>query len=156
MGSLKCICQGNFLLIWFQYGSVNHLTVLIISYKIFLPENLHMWSEGSHYRMTDSLFCCMLLTYFSSFFSGKLLRVDCSTKEYGKLYQLATCYQIIQTPVSDSCSSPPGVLQSGRATYLLVPNIRCTNTPNFNVSRLILQLSLPKLLMPGIKSRMKM
>ena len=30
------------------------------------------------------------------------------------------------------------------------------DTQNFNVSRLVLQLPLPKLLKPGIKSRMKM
>ena len=35
-------------------------------------------------------------------------------------------------------------------------NIRCTKSQNLNVSRLVLQLSLPNPLKPGVKSRMKM
>ena len=51
-----------------------------------------------------------------------------------------------------SVSAPYGV----HAVYRQISNTRRTNTHNFNVSCLVLQLSLPKLLMPGIKSRMKM
>ena len=40
--------------------------------------------------------------------------------------------------------------------YRKVSNIRRTKSPNLNVPRLVLQFYLPKLLMPGIKSRMKM
>ena len=40
--------------------------------------------------------------------------------------------------------------------YRTISNIRHTKSPNLNVSRLVLELYLPKLLMPGIKSRMKM
>ena len=40
--------------------------------------------------------------------------------------------------------------------YHQISNIRRANTQHFNVSRLVLQLSLPKLSMPGIKLRMKM
>ena len=39
--------------------------------------------------------------------------------------------------------------------YRQISNVSGTNTQNFNVSRLVLQLPLPKLLMLGIKSRMK-
>ena len=35
-------------------------------------------------------------------------------------------------------------------------NTRCTKSQNLNVSRLVLQLSLPNPLKPGVKSRMKM
>ena len=35
-------------------------------------------------------------------------------------------------------------------------NTRRMKSPNLNVSRLVLQLSLPKLLKPGVKWRMKM
>ena len=40
--------------------------------------------------------------------------------------------------------------------YRKISNIRCTKSPNLHVPRLVLQFYLPKLLMPGIKSRMKM
>ena len=40
--------------------------------------------------------------------------------------------------------------------YHQTPNTRHTKSLNFNVSRLILQLSLPNPLKPGIKYRMKM
>ena len=48
----------------------------------------------------------------------------------------------------DLCSAGP--------EYRKISNIRRTKSPNLNVPRLVLQLYLPKLLMPGIKSRMKM
>ena len=41
-------------------------------------------------------------------------------------------------------------------TYRKVSNIRRTKSQNFNASRLILQLSLPNPLKPGVKLRMKM
>ena len=40
--------------------------------------------------------------------------------------------------------------------YPKISNIRRTQIPNFNVSRLVLQLSLPNPMKPGVKSRMKM
>ena len=40
--------------------------------------------------------------------------------------------------------------------YRQISNIRRTNTQHFSVSYLVLQLSLPKLSMLGIKLRMKM
>ena len=40
--------------------------------------------------------------------------------------------------------------------YYQTSNIRHTKSPNLNVSRLILQLSLPNPLKPVVKSRMKM
>ena len=42
------------------------------------------------------------------------------------------------------------------ATYRKISNIRRTISPNLNVSRLVLQLSLPNPMKPGVKSRMKM
>ena len=41
-------------------------------------------------------------------------------------------------------------------TYRQTSNISRTKSPNLNVSRLVLQLSLPKPLKPAVKSRMKM
>ena len=41
-------------------------------------------------------------------------------------------------------------------TYRQFSNIRCTQSQNINGSRLILQLSLPNPLKPGVKLRMKM
>ena len=41
-------------------------------------------------------------------------------------------------------------------TYLKVSNISRTKSKNLNDSRLVLQLSLPSRLKPGVKSRMKM
>ena len=37
-----------------------------------------------------------------------------------------------------------------------ISNISRTKSPNFHVSRLVLQLSLPNPMKPGVKSRMKM
>ena len=57
------------------------------------------------------------------------------------------------------CSWPPeknsyqGVV---KIIYRKVFNIRRTKSQNLNVSRLILQLSLPNPLKPGVKLRMKM
>ena len=41
-------------------------------------------------------------------------------------------------------------------TYRKFSNIRGTKSPNLNVSRLVVQLSLPKPMKPDVKSRMKM
>ena len=41
-------------------------------------------------------------------------------------------------------------------SYRQFSNIRCTQTPNIYVSRLVLQLSLPNPLKPGVKLGMKM
>ena len=41
------------------------------------------------------------------------------------------------------------------AMYCQTSNIGCTKSPNLNVSRLVLQLSLPNPLKPGVKSGMK-
>ena len=40
--------------------------------------------------------------------------------------------------------------------YCQISSIRCTKLQDLNVSRLVLQLSLPNPLEPGVKSRMKM
>ena len=40
--------------------------------------------------------------------------------------------------------------------YRKISNIGRTKSPNLNVSRLVLQLSLPNPIKPGVKSRMKM
>ena len=45
---------------------------------------------------------------------------------------------------------------TGFVVNIKISYISCTNTQNFDVSRLVLQLSLTKLLIPGIKSRMTM
>ena len=47
-----------------------------------------------------------------------------------------------------------GLLLDG--THHKISNIRRTKSPNLNVSRLVLQLSLPNPMKPGVKSRMKM
>ena len=46
--------------------------------------------------------------------------------------------------------------QISNSTYCQTSNIRCTESQNLNVSRLLLQLTLPNPLKPGVKSRMKM
>ena len=43
-----------------------------------------------------------------------------------------------------------------KETYCKISNIRRTKLPNLNVSRLVLQLSLPNPMKPSVKSRMKM
>ena len=40
--------------------------------------------------------------------------------------------------------------------YHKISNIRCTESPSLNVSRLVLQLPLPNPMKPGVQSRMKM
>ena len=44
----------------------------------------------------------------------------------------------------------------GFIDYHKVSNIRRIKSPNLNVSRLVVQLSLPNPMKPGVKSRMKM
>ena len=41
-------------------------------------------------------------------------------------------------------------------SYCKISNTRRTQSPNLNVSRLVLQLSLPNPMKPGVKLRMKM
>ena len=49
-----------------------------------------------------------------------------------------------------------GTFMSLQFMYRKVSNIRRTKSQNLNASRLILQLSLPTPLKPGVKLRMKM
>ena len=57
-------------------------------------------------------------------------------------YKVTACAAIVK---KDPCQK-----------YRKISNIRHTKSPNLNVPRLVLQFYLPKLFMPGIKSRMKM
>ena len=50
----------------------------------------------------------------------------------------------------------PGHATTGHANYRQTSDIRRTKSQHLNVSRLVLQLSLPSPLKPGVKSRMKM
>ena len=50
----------------------------------------------------------------------------------------------------------PHPVQFLEETYRKISNIRRTQSPNLNVSRLVLQLSLPNPMKPVVKSRMKM
>ena len=47
-------------------------------------------------------------------------------------------------------------LQCHNVAYCQISNISCTKSKNWNVSHLVLQLSLCNILKPGVKSRMKM
>ena len=47
-------------------------------------------------------------------------------------------------------------LMTAIVTYRRISNIRRTGSPNSDVSRLVLQMSLPNPIKPGVKSRMKM
>ena len=53
-------------------------------------------------------------------------------------------------------TSSPKELVEELTFHRQIFDIGRTNNPNFNVSRVVLQLYLPKQLMQGIKSRMKM
>ena len=44
----------------------------------------------------------------------------------------------------------------GNLIYRKVSNIRCTKSPNLNVSRLVLHLAVLNRMKPGVKSRMKL
>ena len=43
-----------------------------------------------------------------------------------------------------------------KSSYRKISNIKRTKSPNLNVSRPVMQLSLPNPMKPGVKSRMKM
>ena len=47
-------------------------------------------------------------------------------------------------------------MESEKSTYRQISHISLTKSQNFDVSRLVLQLSLPNQSKPGVKSRMKM
>ena len=61
-----------------------------------------------------------------------------------------------QHQAGDKPLPEPVVAMLHDAIYRKISNIRHTETPNLNVSRLALQLSLPNLMKPCVKSRMKM
>ena len=48
------------------------------------------------------------------------------------------------------------IAQDSNLAYHQTSDIRCTKSQNLNVSHLVLHLSLPNLLKPGVKSRIKM
>ena len=70
------------------------------------------------------------------------------------LGQADTIHSKLKSPISSS--SVMYQITCLYINYRQISNISNTNTQNINVSRLVLQLSLPKLLKPGFKSRMKM
>ena len=54
-------------------------------------------------------------------------------------------------------NNKPSISSSGAySNYRQTSNTKRTESPNLNISRLILQLSFPNVLKPGVKSRMKM
>ena len=55
-----------------------------------------------------------------------------------------------------SCVLSSVLLQARRTNYHKISNIRCTKSPNLNVPRIVLRLSLPNPMKPCVKSRMKM
>ena len=67
-------------------------------------------------------------------------------------------------PFLDYCGSQSFVMHKGQQQqvksllyyYCKISNIRCIKSENLNDSRLLLQLSLPNPLKPGVKTRMKM
>ena len=59
-------------------------------------------------------------------------------------------------PISITFDGYPLVTSGDVHDYRKISNIRRTKSLNFNVSRLVLQLTLPNPMKPGIKSRMKM
>ena len=58
--------------------------------------------------------------------------------------------------VRDHLRSVSARLGHFHSRYRKISNIRCTKSPNLNVSRLVLQLPLPNPMKLGFKSRMKM
>ena len=59
---------------------------------------------------------------------------------------------IVLVDILDDCT----LEQSAKGVYRKISNIRRTKSSHLNVSRLVLQLSLPNRMKPGVKSRMKM
>ena len=52
--------------------------------------------------------------------------------------------------------SQPQHVKNSREKYRKISNLRCPKSLNLNVSHLVLQLSLPNVLKPGVKSGMEM
>ena len=74
-----------------------------------------------------------------------------------ELHLSCTNPSIFSTQVSSKLFYVAIILQiNGYLKYRQISNIRHTKSKNWNVCRLILQLSLPYPLKPGVKSRMKM
>ena len=66
-------------------------------------------------------------------------------------------YHILALHVSDLSMMLPSILWNQTLRdYCQISNISCTKSPNLNVSRLVLQLSLSNPPKPGVKSGMKM
>ena len=133
----KMSCYTDFWGRFYIYGKC-YLTEFenLLIFSCVLQINLHMksWIRNVH-KLCPILLCCHYAWFFCcyemlSWYNSSLNHVmACSL-------MVALSYQLYQ--------------------YRKISNIRRTKSPNLNVSRLFLQLSLPNPMKPGVKSRMKM
>ena len=85
-------------------------------------------------------------------------RLDLNVLKTGKVYvRNQHCgYCCLQPSVAIVLIKYSSYRTSFIPKYRKISNIKCTKFPNLNFSRFVLQLSLPKRMKPGVKSRMKM
>ena len=102
----------------------------IINYKIVLIHHIITWTTSSLITLVHETFPCRL-------------------RMYALPVPNPCIYENCTRPSLYTCGWPWGLCW-------LVSNIRRTKSQNLNVSRLVLELSLPNPLKPDVKSRMKM
>ena len=154
MALLICIFGGlqpcfssyfSFSLLW---GPTNHIK------HLFSMERL---------PFTATYFGTMLATlYFSIWVSLTLsqefqpMSAQLSKKAVLPLAKIfATCHHNVSNTRTQYCMVQL-FFKEQKKCYRKISNIRRTKSPSLNVSRLVLQLSLPNPMKPGVKSRMKM
>ena len=107
----------------------------------------------SQYKLCNHIFEPMCINCYSNKFQ---LNQNPNAKWFFQLNTLENvCSQFVQASLSYIF---PFYLSIFFISYIprKISNIRCTKSKKLNVSRLVLQLSMPNSLRPGVKSRMKM
>ena len=155
----------------------NKLQWTLIEIYIFLSEKMRLKLSSWNWRPF-----CLGLNVLSKIDQLYITRSYCNKKPVtcinmptGKIYKPVQKGEVVQfikrnmqVNVAERCcrqvTSIRGFktflgnnsLREPMLTYRKISNIRRTKSPNLNVSRLVLQLSLPNPMKPGFKSRMKM
>ena len=110
---------------------------------------------------------------FSSTFQGKfpISKADWKIKHFSRQHSNSSTFQGLWEPWwnkrdpwlwtqrafwKNNPTKSPMVWNARNTIYRKISNIRCAKSPNLNVSRPVLQLSLPDPMKPGVESRMKM
>ena len=119
------------------------------------------WCMNFDYNQMDILttfYCTMYVLFMYVFLCIVVFIFWCTLSEMPKIKVMnQSCSLELVLEVYRICASGAGQLgHFGALKYRKISTIRRTKSPNLNVSGLVLQLSWPNPVKPGVKSRMKM